>query len=138
MCNILLLQETWHNDFDLSLCNSVHKDFYEQGLSSVNTNISPLTGRLHEGLAILFCKHLGISYKICTHDEKCLVDIEFTDNRKMKYLFDERKERKKERKRSISSVADGGGGGGLWQSIQNIGKLEPTSNTLCIIENLKL
>ena len=53
MCDILLLQETWLYDFDLSLCNSVHKDFHGQGLSSVNSSSGLLAGRPHGGLAIL-------------------------------------------------------------------------------------
>ena len=87
ICAILLLQGTWLYDFDLSLCNSVHKDFYGQGLSSVNSSSGLLAGRPHGGLAILWRKSLGVSCKINTCDHERLVNIEFSDGRKMKYLF---------------------------------------------------
>ena len=64
----------------------MHKDFYGQGLSSVNTS-SLLTGRPHGGLAILCRKSLDVSCKINTYDDKCHMGIEFTDGRKMKYLL---------------------------------------------------
>ena len=50
ICDILLLQETWLYDIDLSLCNSVHMDFYGQGLSSVNTSSGLSAGRPYGGL----------------------------------------------------------------------------------------
>ena len=57
----------------------MHKDFYGQGLSSVNSNSGLLAGRPHGGLAILWHKSLGVSCKINTYDDKRLMGIEFTD-----------------------------------------------------------
>ena len=83
----MLLQETWLYDFDLSLCNLVHKDFYGQGVSYLNTSGYLLAGRLNGWLTILWHKSLGVSCKINTYDDKCLMGTKFTDGRKIKHLF---------------------------------------------------
>ena len=58
-CDILLLQETWLHEQELSSLAGVHPDFYGRGISSMDLTVCIFRGRPYGGLAILWRKSLG-------------------------------------------------------------------------------
>ena len=76
--DILLLQETWLVDFELSILSSLHKDFYGKGVSAVDSTCA-LIGRPHGGVAILWRKALGNHCRIMDMNDKRLLGIEISN-----------------------------------------------------------
>ena len=79
-----MLQETSLYDFDLSICNSIHQDFYDKSISAIETSSGILVGGPHGGLAILWQPSLGAYCKVQTHNDKLVMGIELTDNTERK------------------------------------------------------
>ena len=72
-CDILLLQETWLLDGDLSYLSFLSDKFYAKGISSMNTSQDIIQGRPYGGIAILWRKELSHSYNIIEFDERLMV-----------------------------------------------------------------
>ena len=76
--DVILLQETWLADYDLSFLSSISSDFYAKGISSVNSSVGVLRGRPHGGLAILWRKSLECQSRILTFDDERLLGLELS------------------------------------------------------------
>ena len=85
--DIILLQETWLADFDLSMLSSIHKDFYGQGISSMKSDTQVLVGRPYGGLAVLWRKSLGNRCRVVDLDDDRLMGMEITDENGCKLLI---------------------------------------------------
>ena len=79
LCNtsdILLLQEIWLCNDELSLLNEYHADFHGKGVSPVNTENGLISGCPHGGVAILWRKSLGKCCKFITYEgEKRIIGL---------------------------------------------------------------
>ena len=80
LCDVLLLQETWLYEFDLNFLNSLHKDFYAKGISSMDASKGIITGRPHGGMAVLWRKTLGNMCKIVDLDDNRLLGLEINSS----------------------------------------------------------
>ena len=78
-CDVILLQETWLVDQELSFLKTIHADFYGDGVSSVNTCNQLMYGRPYGGLAILRRKNIKQPCKIVTYNDKRIMGIEIGD-----------------------------------------------------------
>jgi len=56
--DIIVLQETWLNNFDVQFLNTINDNLYANGISSMDSSTQVLTGRPFEGLGILWKSHL--------------------------------------------------------------------------------
>ena len=54
--DIIVLQETWLNDFDVQFLNTINDNFYAKDISSMDSSTQVLRGRPFEGLGILWKK----------------------------------------------------------------------------------
>jgi exonuclease III len=84
--DIVLAQETWLLDNELTYLGDIHTDFYAKGISSVDTRNNVLVGRPHGGLAILWRKTLCESCKVIEMNDERLMAIEAVCNNKT-FLF---------------------------------------------------
>ena len=75
-CDVLLLQETWLLDFELSLLASIRKDFYGKGVSAIDSRKGIFQGRPHGGLVILWRKSLCSNAVPCMYDDSRIMGIE--------------------------------------------------------------
>ena len=76
-CNdIVMLQETWLMEFQLSMLNNLHSDFYAKGVTAVNIDNDILTGRPYGGLAILWKKDIAQMCKIVEYNDNRLMGLE--------------------------------------------------------------
>ena len=75
-CDILVLQETWLLEVDLSLLSNIHTQFYAKGISSVNVESGILKGRPHGGIAILWKKCFANRCKIIDFQDDKLLGLE--------------------------------------------------------------
>ena len=80
-CDILFLQETWLSTQELALLNTLHKDFYAHGVSSMNDGNDVLTGRPHGGLCIMLKKSIGNICKVELLDDNRLLLCEIKTGR---------------------------------------------------------
>ena len=58
-CDVLLLQETWLHDHELSIMAGIHPEFYSRGMSPMDVSVGIFHGRPYGGLVILWRKSLG-------------------------------------------------------------------------------
>jgi exonuclease III len=85
--DIVLLQETWLADFEISFLTQISEDFYATGISAMDTNISICKGRPFGGLAILWRKALADNVRIVKYDDTRIMGIElYVDNKKFLFL----------------------------------------------------
>ena len=54
--DIIILQETWLNDFDVQFLNTINDNVYAKDISSMDSSTQVLRGRPFEGLGILWKK----------------------------------------------------------------------------------
>ena len=85
--DVVLLQETWLLNFELSMLSKLHTDFYGRGISAVDTDTSAISGRPHGGIAIMWRKTLGDGCKIIDLDDKRLMGIEIANSTGKKILL---------------------------------------------------
>ena len=78
--DIILLQETWLSDQEITLLNSVHQDFYSRGISSMDSGSGILRGRPFGVLAILWRKSLGPLCTVTLTDDSRLMQIDVKIN----------------------------------------------------------
>jgi exonuclease III len=74
--DIVLLQETWLSKADLPLLSHVHPDFHAKGISAMDLEKGVLSGRPHDGLAILWRKSLTKFFKSISYDDSRIMGIE--------------------------------------------------------------
>lgn len=75
--DIVLLQETWLLDTELSFLQSVHNDFFAKSISSVDTSCQLLNGRPHGGISILWRKELTKYCVVKDYDDCRILGLEF-------------------------------------------------------------
>jgi len=75
-CDILVLQETWLMEHELTILSQIHSEFHGKGLSSMQSDAGILTGRPFGGLAFLWRKSIGQSVKIISYDDCRLLGLE--------------------------------------------------------------
>ena len=85
--DILLLQETWLFDFELTFLATIHEDFYGKGISSIDSESQGLVGRPHGGLAILWRKSLGKICKLVDFEDTRLMGIELCNEKDCNMLL---------------------------------------------------
>ena len=78
-CDVLVLQETWLLDCDLSMLDKIDSNFYGQGISAVDVNTKILQGRPHGGIAILWRKKLSTKCNIVNFDHR-IIGLKFECN----------------------------------------------------------
>ena len=85
--DIVLLQETWLLDYDLSYLVTVHKEFYSKGISSVDTTGGLHLGRPYGGIAILWRKSIADKCTIVEYGDTRIMGIEIEcDTHKLQIL----------------------------------------------------
>ncbi len=75
-CDILLLQETWLLDQELSFLSGLHSEFYGRGVSSMDSSVGIHHGRPYGGLGILWRKSLNALCSISLMDDSRLMGID--------------------------------------------------------------
>lgn len=85
--DIILLQETWLYQHELSYILSLSNDYYGKAISSIEGTNCVTTGRPHGGLAILWRKSLANMCKIVEFDHDRFLGIVVSNNNKSLLLL---------------------------------------------------
>jgi hypothetical protein len=74
--DIIMLQETWLYEFELTTLASLHSEFYAKGITAIDHETDIHVGRPHGGLAILWRKSISKFCKIIEYNDNRLLGLE--------------------------------------------------------------
>ena len=75
-CDVLLLQETWLADFELTVLANIHGNFYDKEISYIDSTNYLNVGRPHRRLALLLYKELANHSSIFDMKDDRIIGIE--------------------------------------------------------------
>jgi exonuclease III len=74
--DIVILQETWLNEADITFLTTIHSSFYCTGVSSMRCDQKVLRGRPYGGLGILWRKSIGQCCSVVPYDDPRILGLE--------------------------------------------------------------
>ena len=87
MYDVIALQETWLQDYDLNQLSLIDNRFYAKGISAMDTSTGVMRGRPYGGLAILWKKSLGSACKPIVYDSETRIMGLEVSSQEAQYLF---------------------------------------------------
>ena len=85
--DVIALQETWLQDYDLNQLSLIDNRFYAKGISAMDTSTGVMRGRPYGGLAILWKKSLGSACKPIVYDSETRIMGLEVSSHEAQYLF---------------------------------------------------
>ena len=67
-------------DSELAMLNSIHGDFYRNGISSMDTSVGIIHGRPYGGLAVLYRRSIASSCNFINYEDDRIQGMELLSN----------------------------------------------------------
>ena len=78
--DVIILQELWLSNEDISLLRSIHKAFEAYAVSAMNDQLGIQVGRPFGGIGVLWRKSISHAYTICDLQDNRLLGIDIDTN----------------------------------------------------------